>query len=147
MSKIDLNSFAIADDDEVKSIKNQIKIFDDLKTKEKASFEKAEEVKAKRIIAERILYDLLKSVGFESIKTKLGTFSRRDDWYASFDKDKKREGFQWLSDLGYEDLIHETINANTFAAFIKELKLKEKVEIPDFVNITIMKKIGVTKKK
>ena len=128
-------------------LRDQIKTFDRLKIKEKILSKKVEEIKEKRILAEKMLYDIFKDAGLEAVKTETGTFSMRDDWYASFAEGKKEEGFDWLRELGYEDMIHETINANTFAAFIKELKFGEKIEIPDFVNIHIINKIGISRRK
>lgn len=68
--------------------------------------------------------------------------------YASAVAHKKQELYAWLKENGYGDLVYETVNANSFSAFIKEL-LEEEPELPeglkDMVNIHEKTTIGMRK--
>lgn len=72
------------------------------------------------------------------------SFSLQTKYSASFvDKDK---GFEWLRGRGSEDLIQETVNAGTLAAFVKSLIIDEGVDPPeDIVKVSTYQTIGVTK--
>ncbi|MBS3970524.1 MAG: hypothetical protein KGZ94_10490 [Clostridia bacterium] len=50
--------------------------------------------------------------------------------YANADKERKQELFQWLKKNDYGDMVQETVNANTLAAFVREL-LNENDRLPD----------------
>ena len=50
--------------------------------------------------------------------------------YASAVADRKEELFAWLKENGYGDLVYETVNANSLAAFIRE-QLEEVEELPE----------------
>lgn len=49
--------------------------------------------------------------------------------YASADKERKHELFQWLKKNDYVDMVQETVNSNTLAAFVREL-LDERDKLP-----------------
>ena len=72
------------------------------------------------------------------------SFSLQVKYSASFlDKDK---GFEWLRERGSEDLIQETVNAGTLAAFVKSLIVDEGVDPPeDIVKVSTYQTIGITK--
>lgn len=63
---------------------------------------------------------------------------------ASFvDKDK---GFAWLRSIGQEDMIQETVNAGTLAAFCRNLILEEGVDPPeDIVKVSTYDTTSMTK--
>jgi vacuolar-type H+-ATPase subunit I/STV1 len=42
----------------------------------------------------------------------------------------KQEVYQWLKDNGYGDLVYETVNANSFSAFVSKDLLAEVDELP-----------------
>ena len=42
----------------------------------------------------------------------------------------KKEVYQWLKDNGYGDLVYETVNANSFSAFVSKDLLAEVDELP-----------------
>ncbi|MBS3969645.1 MAG: hypothetical protein KGZ94_05965 [Clostridia bacterium] len=50
--------------------------------------------------------------------------------FASADKERKQELFQWLKQNDYGDMVQETVNANTLAAFVREI-LNENDRLPD----------------
>jgi predicted nuclease with TOPRIM domain len=50
--------------------------------------------------------------------------------FASAIKQRKDELYQWLREHGFGDLVYETVNANSLAAFIRE-QLEEMDELPE----------------
>jgi len=68
--------------------------------------------------------------------------------YASAVADRKPELFQWLKENGYGDMVQETVNTNTLAAFVRE-QLEESDELPggldDLVNIYEKTTVGMRK--
>jgi len=97
--------------------------------------------------AEDILFQTLEDKGLELVRTEDGTFYQRFDFFASFDPTQKDKGYDWVRDLGFGDLIYETINARTFSAFIKDLRKKdENLELPEFVQMHTKKRVGYRKK-
>jgi len=59
------------------------------------------------------------------------------------DKDK---AFEWVRGLGHEDLIQETINSGTLAAFCRNLMLEQGIEPPDdVIKVTTYNTIGSAK--
>lgn len=71
--------------------------------------------------------------------------------YASPLADKKTELFKRLKQLGYGDLIYETINHNTFSAFVKEQMAENDDQLPEWldglVNVHEKTTIGMRKAK
>ena len=124
----------------VKEFYDHIQIVDKLK----GELEKAQE---KKDDAEAILFQTLENAGLELVRTEFGTFFQRFDFYASIEAARKSEGYAWVRELGFGDLIYETINARTFSAFIKDLRAQnENLELPEYVNTTTKKKVGRRKK-
>jgi hypothetical protein len=68
--------------------------------------------------------------------------------YASAVADRKEELFAWLKENGYGDLVYETVNANSLAAFIRE-QLEEVEELPEelakLVNVYEKTTVGMRK--
>lgn len=68
--------------------------------------------------------------------------------FANIAADAKEEVYSWLKANGYGDLVYETVNAQRFSAFVKEL-LEEEDELPqglkDKVNIFEKITIGMRK--
>lgn len=63
----------------------------------------------------------------------------------------KQEVYQWLKDNGYGDLVYETVNANTFSAFVSKDLLAETDELPKElqgkINIYEQITVGVRKSR
>lgn len=63
----------------------------------------------------------------------------------------KQEVFQWLKANGYGDLVYETVNANSFSAFVAKDLLAEVDELPKElqgkVNIYEQISVGVRKSR
>jgi hypothetical protein len=58
----------------------------------------------------------------------------------------KEAGFDWLREVGLEDLITETVNAGTLAAAMKELVLEHGIDPPeDIVKFSTYNTTGVSK--
>lgn len=58
----------------------------------------------------------------------------------------KEAAFEWLRELGQEDIIQQTVNAGTLASFCRNLMLEQGLEPPeDAVKLTTYKVIGVNK--
>jgi hypothetical protein len=58
----------------------------------------------------------------------------------------KQLGFQWLRETGNESLIQETVNAQTLAAFAKDLNVTKGIELPqDIFNTSQMTVTSITK--
>ena len=139
------------DDKPTPELQRHVQEFHDLVVKERAIKEELAEASEKRMVAEETLYASLENANFEMIRTDDGTFSRSDLFFANIAPGRKEEGYEWLKEIGYGDLIQLTVNAKTFASFIRDLKQSDKMlELPDFINTGIKKKIkvtGVKKKK
>ena len=139
------------DDTPTPELQRHVQEFHDLVVKERAIKEELAEASEKRMVAEETLYASLENANFEMIRTDDGTFSRSDLFFANIAPGRKEEGYEWLKEIGYGDLIQLTVNAKTFASFIRDLKQSDKMlELPDFINTGIKKKIkvtGVKKKK
>ena len=133
------------DDKPTPELQRHVQEFHDLVVKERAIKEELAEASEKRMVAEETLYASLENANFEMIRTDDGTFSRSDLFFANIAPGRKEEGYEWLKEIGYGDLIQLTINAKTFASFIRDLKQSDKMlELPDFINTGIKKKISVT---
>jgi len=50
--------------------------------------------------------------------------------YASAVPERKEELFTWLKKNGYGDMVYETVNANSLAAFVRE-QIEEADELPE----------------
>ena len=133
------------DDKPTPELQRHVQEFHDLVVKERAIKEELAEASEKRMVAEETLYASLENANFEMIRTDDGTFSRSDLFFANIAPGKKEEGYEWLKEIGYGDLIQLTVNAKTFASFIRDLKQSDKMlELPDFINTGIRKRISVT---
>ena len=70
--------------------------------------------------------------------------------FASADKTRKSELFSWLKENDYADMVQETVNANTLAAFVREI-LDEQDRLPEkldqLVNVHEKTLVGMRKAK
>ena len=147
----DLTKLFTEGDKPTPELQQHVQEFHDLIVKERTIKEELAKISEKRMVAEQTLYASLENANFEMIRTNDGTFSRSDLFFANIAPGRKEEGYKWLEELGYGDLIQTTVNAKTFSSFIRDLKKSDKfMELPDFINSGIKKKIsvsGVKKKK
>ncbi len=60
-------------------------------------------------------------------------FSLKSTVYASIYADSKEECFNALRQNGAGELIHETVNSNTFSAYVRELMEENNGELPEFL--------------
>lgn len=77
-------------------------------------------------------------------------FSLQTKTYANAVPERKQELLAWLKKNGYGDLVQETVNANSLAAFVREL-LEEADELPEelreLVNVYEKTTIGIRRAK
>jgi len=116
-----------------------------LKQSEKHAKENYEEIKADRMQAEETLCAQLEAVGIESFKTNRGTFYTKTNIYASISAGNRPVMFEWLRENDLGSLIQETVNARTLSSTVKGL-LEDGETIPEEVNVTIKKSVGMRKK-
>lgn len=68
--------------------------------------------------------------------------------FASAIKQRKDELYQWLREHGFGDLVYETVNANSLAAFIRE-QMEETEQLPEglaeLVNVFEKTTVGMRK--
>lgn len=58
----------------------------------------------------------------------------------------KEKGMEWLREMGAEDLIQQTVNSGTLAAYCKNLLTDQGIEPPpDVIKVTTYNSISVTK--
>jgi len=78
------------------------------------------------------------------------TFYLQTKTYASIRPEFKQQVYDWLKTNGFESLVYETVNAQRFSAFVKEL-LEEEDELPrelkDKVNVFEKITVGVRKSR
>lgn len=69
--------------------------------------------------------------------------------YANAIPDRKENLFKALKEEGYGDLVYETVNANSLAAFIREQVEENNEELPEWLNglVNTYEKINVGMKK
>lgn len=83
------------------------------------------------ILRKNIVPELMDKTGVNAIDIKgLGKICLVPDLYASFKIDKKEAAFEWLSDLGYKEVITKSIHPGTLKKIMKD-KIKEIEKIQD----------------
>lgn len=121
----------------------------ELKEKKKAL---EDELKALNAELEATEYELAQMM----INEELPSFSRAGTTfyvstkvYASPLADKKTELFERLKQLGYGDLIYETVNNNTFSAFVKEQMAENDDQLPEWLNglVSVYEKTSIGMRK
>jgi hypothetical protein len=138
--------FSGKDETPTPQLQEYVTSFYKLLMKERGLKKDLEDAKELRIAAEETLYASLEDAGWELIRTSEGTFYKKTDFFANFAPDKKEAGYAWLRELGFGDIIHETVNARTFSAFIKDFRKDEMSELPEFVSTSTKNKVGYRKK-
>lgn len=103
-----------------------------------------------QILSEEMFFNEVRS-----LKTKMGDFSLRVDLYASAKNTPKL--IKWLKENGEENLVKETVNAQSLSRVIREklpnkydikpLKDELPEELRDLINIFIKPSISIRNKK
>jgi hypothetical protein len=134
-----LTIFELAD--KLKELKERKKAIEDELKKINAELEATEAELAQAMINEEL----------PSFSRAGTTFYVSTKVYASPLAEKKAELFDTLKQRGYGDLIYETINHNTFSAFIKEQMSENNDQLPEWLNglVSVYEKttIGMRKSK
>ncbi len=134
MSKI----FELAD--KLRELKEQKKDLDREVKLNNAEIEKVGEDLSQAMLAEEMA-NFVRSGQMFYLTTKL---------FASADKARKHELFEWLKQNDYGDMVQETVNANTLAAFIREM-IDERDKLPEdldpLVNVHEKTLVGMRKAK
>jgi len=115
-------------------------LLDDVKSV-KAMLEKAhDKIRLEHVPAK------METEGVERVSyADIGRVGLTADLYASIQKDRKGDAYEWLKDHGHGDLIKPTLNASTLKALAKEM-IKAGSELPDdLFNITPFTRASITK--
>jgi predicted nucleic acid-binding Zn-ribbon protein len=124
---------------------------DRLKELRERKSELNEEIKAVNAELEEVEAKLAEAMVAEEIQN----FARNGQMYylqskvyASAVPERKQELYEWLKENGYGDLVYETVNANSLAAFVRE-QLEESDELPEglseLVNVYEETTVGIRK--
>lgn len=125
-----------------------------LKERKKHLEDETKTVNAEIEETEAKLADLMIQEEMQNFTRNGQMFYLQTKTYASAVPERKSELFAWLKENGYGDLVYETVNANSLAAFVRE-QLEESDELPEslaeLVNVyekttVAMKKASVKKK-
>jgi hypothetical protein len=96
---------------------------------------------SKNLIPERFNAEGIKKMDVEGV----GRVSLRADIYASIKSGQKTTAYQWLKDIGSEDLIQPAVAPSILKAFLKD-RLKSGEDIPeDLFNVTPFQSATITK--
>lgn len=95
----------------------------------------------KEVMSRRMLPEGFKNCGIEHEYVGDKKFSLAQRITASFtDKEK---GYEWLREIGEGALIQETVNSNTFSAFIRRKLEDEATTPPEFVKVNTMEYVKI----
>jgi len=125
-------------------LSSKIREFKKIKKREKALSQELEKTKKDRAAFEEELNIMFENEGVTSITMGGYTFYTYPELYASIPEEFKTEGHRWLKEIGAGSLIHPTVNAHKFSAFIKERQRLEE-DIPDYIKIFPKRRIGMRK--
>lgn len=132
----------VASDDHIEIIRHYAKLRQ-INEQIKEAREALDEME-KRLSREQVP-GTMRSHGIKTITVEgVGRVSLSNRWSASMLD--KAMGFQWLRDTGNGALIIETVNAQTLAAFAKDLNDNQGKELPaEIFNVGIMTVTSITK--
>lgn len=123
----------------------------ELKDKKKALEDELKTLNAEIEVTESELAQQMINEELPSFNRAGTTFYISTKVYASPLADKKAELFEKLKQFGYGSLIYETINNNTFNAFIREQIAENDDQLPEWLNglVNVYEKttIGMRKAK
>lgn len=78
-----------------------------------------------KVLSEEMINNELQKFTLDGYTFYLNTRTKASP-YAQY----KQEVYRWLKDNGYGDLVYETVNANSFSAFVSKDLLAEVDELP-----------------
>lgn len=127
------------------------KIFDladrlkDAKDRKKDLEAKVKDLNAEIETLDHELSDLMAESECEKFSHSGSTFYLSSRLYASPQAGRKEDMLEALRDNGFGGLITETVNANTLAAFVKEQKMANGDEIPEWLSdvVSAYEKVSV----
>jgi len=92
------------------------------------------------------LKQAMEEFGMDKVTTEDGLTAYLADprIFAGCSKDDRDALHAWLRETGRDDVIKESVNANTLSAMIKEMII-EKQEVPEFITINTDKVVNVRK--
>ena len=102
--------------------------------------------KLKELMAKKLLPEAFEREGIKNLKTLSGQkISISESVYANVSKENKFAAHEWLREHGHDDLIQETVNANSLRSRIKGL-LEDGEDVPlDIFGVAIVPNTRLTK--
>jgi len=141
----------LGEEQEQKSMGNMLELADrlrELKGQKKQLQEAEKQVNAELEKTEQELADLMVQEETQNFTRAGQLFYLQTKTMASPIAERKQEVYAWLKEHGYGDLVYETVNSNSFSAFVKEL-MEEEGELPEdlaeLVNIHEKTTVGMRK--
>lgn len=95
--------------------------YDELRTRKAKAEEELKEINAELDNTQIDLYEAMKEQGLKNFSLDGKQFIAQRSLYCSPAADSKVAVYEALKANGYESLVHETVNAQTFAATIREM--------------------------
>ena len=98
--------------------------------------QQAKELRKQLAIAEYQLCQKMEDEDLQSFTTEDGRkVTRNDKLFVTIRKDKRREWFEWLEEIGRGDVIQEVANARTVNSLVKKvIKGEENWPMPEFLD-------------
>ena len=125
---------------------------DELREKKETKKRLEDELKAAGLEIDRVDADLAQRMADTETQnfTRNGTmFCLTNTTRASATAGRKDELFAALREAGYDDLVYETVNANSLSAFVKEQTTENRDALPEWLTglVTVFEKttVGVRK--
>lgn len=123
----------------------------ELKEKKKEFDEKLKQINTEIEVVETELVAEMMEQEIGKFERAGSTFYINTRLFASPIADKKQDLFEALKNEGYGDLIQETVNVNSLAAFIKEQMEENEDQLPEWldglVNVYEKNTIGIRRNK
>lgn len=138
-------SYQVGTADDIFSLADRLK---DLKQHKKELESEIKALNAEIEETESKLVELMVAEEMQNFTRNGQIFYLNSKVYASAVADRKLELYDWLKENGYGDLVYETVNANSLAAFVRE-QLEEADELPEglagMVNVFEKTTVGIRK--
>lgn len=123
----------------------------ELREQKKEIDERRKEINAEIEVVETEMVELMMEQEVGKFERAGNTFYINTRLFASPIADKKQELFKTLKNEGYGDLVQETVNSNSLAAFIREQMEENEDQLPEWLNglVNIYEKtsIGIRRSK
>lgn len=123
----------------------------ELREQKKEIDERRKEINAEIEVVETEMVELMMEQEIGKFERAGSTFYINTRLFASPLADRKQELFNTLKKEGYGDLVQETVNANSLAAFIREQMEENEDKLPEWleglVNVYEKASIGIRRSK